>query len=58
MENNQLDVATDECIELMEAVFRMQLGENVDFSEVMEIIRNMYKRQIVLINKLSKYEAM
>lgn len=44
-------------VELNDLVFRMHMTENVDFHKVMDLIREMYKDQLTLINLLHKYES-
>lgn len=61
MENKNHDErirkAGDNHVELMDLTFRMHMTEDVDFHEVMDLIREIYKDQLTLINLLNKYES-
>lgn len=55
--NERIKKASENHVELMDLTFRMHMTEEVDFNKVMELIREIYKDQLTLINMLRTYES-
>lgn len=44
--------------ELMDLIFRMHMDEDVDYHEVMNLLKDSYTNQLVLISMLHEYEKL